>query len=158
MDIRNRFIFFFSTKHFWARISEIVSSLNGKMIRQNRVKRSAGYALCSLAAISTVFFLALSKTGVDNEAVLIEVPAATNYPRTLLKQTAPSTQESEQYLMPVVVNLIPGASSYYAPRVQPIGPPVIDGDPMGLWGDIFQRVTSELATDTAEVANLDRQV
>ena len=63
-----------------------------------------------------------------------------------------------QYSLPVGVSLLPGANQFYAPQVAPIGPSVIDGDPMGQWGDIFQRVTGELATDTAEIANLDRQV
>jgi hypothetical protein len=37
-------------------------------------------------------------------------------------------------------------------------PQRVNGDPMSQWGDIFQRVTSELATDTMEIANLDNQV
>ena len=67
-------------------------------------------------------------------------------------------QSVVQYSLPVGVSLLPGARQFYAPQVAPIGPSFIDGDPMGQWGDIFQRVTSELATDTAEIANLDKQV
>lgn len=67
-------------------------------------------------------------------------------------------QRVTQIRQPVGVNLMPGAINFYKPLVKPVGPSVIDEDPMGQWGDIFQRVTSELTTDTMEIANLDNQV
>lgn len=119
------------------------------MISQRRAKRIAGYAACSVAAIGSLFLLLQLQTGTEgNESILAEVTPTT---------TADQLSQPVQYSTPIGVQLVPGAQAFYAPRIQPIGPPVIDGDPMGIWGDIFQRVTNELATDTAEVANLDRQ-
>ena len=73
--------------------------------------------------------------------------------------SAPGYQQHVvQIRKPVGMTLVPGALNYYKPLVKPTGPSVIDGDPMGQWGDIFQRVTGELTTDTMEIANLDNQV
>ena len=135
------------------------------MISLPRSKRVAGYAVYSIAAVSVLFLVMVLETeftSQGNESDLVEI-STDGEPTQLSSPTTPPAQLGQyrqytQYGAPIGVQLVPGAASYYAPRVQPIGPPVIDGNPMGIWGDIFQRVTSELATDTAEVANLDRQV
>ena len=51
--------------------------------------------------------------------------------------------------------LLPGAEVYYP---QPNGHQHLPGDPLSQWGDVFQRITRELTTDTMEIANLDNQV
>lgn len=104
--------------------------------------------------------------------VLLDVQIVRDYNSKGSSETLPTTNsksltlslpEFQQHIVqvrqPVGVNLIlPGASNFHNPGVLPAGRSVIDGDPMGRWGDIFQRVTSELATDTLEIANLDSQV
>jgi hypothetical protein len=58
--------------------------------------------------------------------------------------------------------LIPGAEQYYKPYVLPgeaiASPGDQDGGPMSAWGDLLERMTRELSTDTMEIANLDNQV
>ncbi len=52
--------------------------------------------------------------------------------------------------------LLPGAEVYYPP--QPNTLRHLPGNPLSQWGDVFQRITRELTTDTMEIANLDNQV
>ena len=61
---------------------------------------------------------------------------------------------------PYVSALQPGAEYYYSPQLLPSvpTPPIIARNPIGQWGDIMQRMTRELSTDTMEVANLDNEV
>jgi hypothetical protein len=58
--------------------------------------------------------------------------------------------------------LMPGAERYYSPYVKPgedvAAPGDADGGPMSAWGDLLERMTRELSTDTMEIANLDNQV
>ena len=58
--------------------------------------------------------------------------------------------------------LMPGAERYYSPYVKPgedvSTPGDADGGPMSAWGDLLERMTRELSTDTMEIANLDNQV
>jgi hypothetical protein len=58
--------------------------------------------------------------------------------------------------------LMPGAEQYYSPYVKPgeniAQPGDEDGGPMSAWGDLLERMTRELSTDTMEIANLDNQV
>lgn len=58
--------------------------------------------------------------------------------------------------------LMPGAEQYYSPYVKPgeniATPGNADGGPMSAWGDLLERMTRELSTDTMEIANLDNQV
>ena len=58
--------------------------------------------------------------------------------------------------------LMPGAEKFYAPYVKPgeavATPGDADGGPMSAWGDLLERMTRELSTDTMEIANLDNQV
>lgn len=58
--------------------------------------------------------------------------------------------------------LMPGAETYYQPYVKPgeaiAQPGDADGGPMSAWGDLLERMTRELSTDTMEIANLDNQV
>ena len=58
--------------------------------------------------------------------------------------------------------LMPGAEEYYQPYVKPgediATPGDADGGPMSAWGDLLERMTRELSTDTMEIANLDNQV
>jgi hypothetical protein len=148
------------------------------MIVQGKSRRLAGCAACSIVATSTLFLLVLTRTDLsaENELALLGLPSAGMYMlgdsgdasgvasdgSSAAISAVPAVNKYGQsvvkYSLPVGVSLLPGAKQFYAPQVAPIGPSVIDGDPMGQWGDIFQRVTSELATDTAEIANLDRQV
>uniref|UniRef100_A0A6T8DS81 Uncharacterized protein n=1 Tax=Cryptomonas curvata TaxID=233186 RepID=A0A6T8DS81_9CRYP len=51
--------------------------------------------------------------------------------------------------------LLPGAEVYYP---QPNTLRHLPGNPLSQWGDVFQRITRELTTDTMEIANLDNQV
>jgi hypothetical protein len=57
---------------------------------------------------------------------------------------------------------MPGAERYYSPYVKPgedvAAPGDADGGPMSAWGDLLERMTRELSTDTMEIANLDNQV
>jgi len=57
---------------------------------------------------------------------------------------------------------MPGAEGYYQPYVKPgeaiAQPGDADGGPMSAWGDLLERMTRELSTDTMEIANLDDQV
>jgi hypothetical protein len=57
---------------------------------------------------------------------------------------------------------MPGAERYYSPYVKPgedvSTPGDADGGPMSAWGDLLERMTRELSTDTMEIANLDNQV
>ncbi len=144
------------------------------MIAPGKSRRLVGCAACGIVATSTLFLLLLTRTDLvsENDLELLQLPSSGGYMLSTAggaasgsgsANAAASTangypQPVVQYSLPVGVSLLPGAKQFYSPRVAPIGPSVIDGDPMGLWGDIFQRVTSELATDTAEIANLDRQV
>jgi hypothetical protein len=145
---------------------------NADMIAPGKSRRLAGCAACSIVATSTLFLLVLTRTDLstENELALLGLPTSGGYmlsdasgggSSSSLSSTATVNEYRQpvtQYSLPVGVSLLPGANQFYAPQVAPIGPSVIDGDPMGQWGDIFQRVTSELATDTAEIANLDTQV
>jgi hypothetical protein len=150
---------------------------NAAMIAQGKSRRLAGCAACSIVATCTLFLLVLTRTDIstDNEFALLGLPTSGGYmlrargdaggggaASSNTDSGIPSINQYRQpvvqYSLPVGVSLLPGANQFYTPQVAPIGPSVIDGDPMGQWGDIFQRVTSELATDTAEIANLDRQV
>jgi len=58
--------------------------------------------------------------------------------------------------------LMPGAEGYYSPYVKPGEnipmPGETDGGPLSAWGDLLERMTRELSTDTMEIANLDNQV
>ena len=58
--------------------------------------------------------------------------------------------------------LMPGAEQYYSPYVKPgedvAEPGDADGGPVSAWGDLLERMTRELSTDTMEIANLDNQV
>jgi hypothetical protein len=55
-----------------------------------------------------------------------------------------------------------GAEQYYSPYVKPgediAAPGDADGGPVSAWGDLLERMTRELSTDTMEIANLDNQV
>jgi hypothetical protein len=57
---------------------------------------------------------------------------------------------------------MPGAEKFYSPYVKPgeavATPGDADGGPMSAWGDLLERMTRELSTDTMEIANLDNQV
>jgi hypothetical protein len=57
---------------------------------------------------------------------------------------------------------MPGAEGYYKPYVKPGEnipmPGETDGGPLSAWGDLLERMTRELSTDTMEIANLDNQV
>jgi hypothetical protein len=106
----------------------------------------AAWTACSIVASSVLFLIAILGPKILEEK---------NRPVILAQLQAPMVQ---YYTSPLGTNLVPGASTYYSPRVKPIGPSFFaGGDPMGEWSDIFQRVTSELATDTIEIANLDAQ-
>jgi len=57
--------------------------------------------------------------------------------------------------------LIPGAEQYYKPYVAPneqMPSATSDNGPLSAWGDLLERMTRELSTDTMEIANLDNQV
>lgn len=57
--------------------------------------------------------------------------------------------------------LIPGAERYYKPYVAPneaMPSATSDNGPLSAWGDLLERMTRELSTDTMEIANLDNQV
>ena len=53
-----------------------------------------------------------------------------------------------------------GAENYYHPQLfkVPTSAPILAQDPIGQWGDVMQRFTRELSTDTMEIANLDNEV
>ena len=53
-----------------------------------------------------------------------------------------------------------GAENYYHPQLMrvPVSAPILAQDPIGQWGDVMQRFTRELSTDTMEIANLDNEV
>ena len=52
----------------------------------------------------------------------------------------------------------PAARVYFTPPTHVINSPTGSGNPLSLWADVFQRITGELAADTAELANLDKHV
>jgi hypothetical protein len=130
----------------------------------------------AVAGVSTVIFsilllcLAISELSSDSSSkVLLNVeqrrfdpssfqPSSMTYSQSSTVSLPGSQQRVVQIRKPVGMTVVPGALQYYKPVVKPIGPSVVDGDPMGQWGDIFQRVTGELTTDTMEIANLDNQV
>mmetsp|Transcript_26548 Transcript_26548/g.69802 ORF Transcript_26548/g.69802 Transcript_26548/m.69802 type:complete len:182 (+) Transcript_26548:51-596(+) len=126
---------------------------------RGRGRALVGYALvCAVSLCAVVWNYDWLMGGSEKTALLSEesTSSVTTQTRPVVSVTYPSPPL--QYRKSLGVKLVPGAQQFYDPQVVATGPTLDDGSPMSQWSDIFQRMTSELSTDTMEIANLDSQI